>query len=289
MTPFLPALAGALLVAGALVLVQAWRKHPPRPPRPQRTPRKFGPTLDRRSRRLLLIGLAAGLIIALVTGWVAAVVVIPAVLLGLPYLLSAPPADAEVRRLEAMEEWVRSVAGVLTAGVGLEQAIVTSLRSTPEQIRPEVSRLVGRIRARWGTVEALRIFADELNDPTGDLIAANLILGAKRRGAGLATVLEALAESVGHDVRARREIEADRAKPRSNARLITIISVAVLGLLAFSGDYVAPYGWPFGQALLIVLLALYAAALLWMRKMAQGKPMPRFIGQSVRDEEAVAA
>lgn len=222
------------------------------------------------------------------TGWVAALLVVPAVALGLPYLLSAPPADAEVRRLEAMEEWVRSVSGVLTAGVGLEQAILTSLRSTPEPIRPEVSRLVGRIRARWGTAPALRIFADELNDPTGDLIAANLILGAKRRGAGLASVLDALAESVGDDVRARREIEADRAKPRGNARLITLISVAVLGYLALTGDYVAPYRTPFGQALLLVLLALYAGALLWMRKMSQGKPMPRFIGQSVRDE-AVAA
>lgn len=288
MTPLLAALSGALMVAGALVGVQAWRKHPPRPVRPQRVRRQRGSRLSPRGRRLLLIGLAVGVVIATVTGWVAAVVVVPAVVVGLPYLLSAPPADAEVRRLEAMEEWVRSVSGVLTVGVGLEQAIVTSLRSTPEPIRPEVSRLVGRIRARWGTVAALRLFADELNDPTGDLIAANLILGAQRRGAGLATVLDALAESVGDDVRARREIEADRAKPRSNARLITLISVGVLGFLALSGDYVAPYRTPFGQALLVVLLAMYAGALLWMRKMSQGKPMPRFIGQDVR-EEAVAA
>ena len=51
----------------------------------------------------------------------------------------------------------------------------------------------------------------------GDLVAANLILGARRRGAGLASVLEGLAESVAADVRARRQVEADRAKPRATA------------------------------------------------------------------------
>ena len=74
----------------------------------------------------------------------------------------------------------------------------------------------------------MRAFADELDDPTGDLVAANLILGARRRGAGVASVLEALAESVAADVRARREIEADRAKPRSTARWVTIITVGPL-------------------------------------------------------------
>ena len=85
-----------------------------------------------------------------------------------------------------------------------EQALVSTLRSTPEPIRPEVARLVSRLRARWSTEDALRAFADDLDDATGDLIAANLILGARRRGAGLASVLEGLAESVAADVRARR-------------------------------------------------------------------------------------
>src|SRR3954471_21574850 len=98
------------------------------------------------------------------------------------------------------------------------------------------------------------MFADDLDDATGDLVAANLILGARRRGAGLASVLESLAESVAADVRARREIEADRAKPCATARWVTIITLSVLGFLALSGDYVAPFGTPLGQLLLTVLL-----------------------------------
>lgn len=282
----LVALAGALVTGGLMLTVLGLLKRPVAPAHPRR--RGGAPRLrvDSRTRILLLAGLAVGVLVAVLTGWVVAVVVIPAATAGLPLLLSAPPAQREVRRLEAMEEWVRSVSGVLTAGVGLEQALITSLRSTPEPIRPEVARLVGRLRARWDTKTALRMLADDLDDSTGDLIAANLLLGSSRRGAGLATVLEALAESVAQDVRARREIEADRAKPRSNARLITLISVGVLGFLAFSGDYVAPYGSPFGQALLLVLLVAYVATLLWMRVMAQGKPLPRFIGSQAKEVSA---
>jgi Flp pilus assembly protein TadB len=136
---------------------------------------------------------------------------------------------------------------------------------------------VARLRARWDTEDALRAFADDLDDSTGDLIAANLILGARRRGAGLASVLEGLAESVAADVRARRQVEADRAKPRATARWVTIISVTVLVILALSGTYVAPYRSAFGQVLLAGLLAAYVATLIWMKQMATGRPLPRFL------------
>jgi len=199
-------------------------------------------------------------------------------------LLSSGGETEQIRRLEAMEEWIRGLSGVLTSGVGLEQALIATLRSTPDAIRPEVGRLVARLRARWSTEAALRAFADDLDDATGDLIAANLILGAKRRGPGLASVLEALAESVSADVRARRQVEADRAKPRTTARWVTIITIGVLAVLAFTGTYVDPYKSPFGQLLLSVLLGAYAAVLIWMRRMAAGKPLPRFIGVAAREE-----
>lgn len=286
MIPLIPGLAGALVVAGILaVLVGA---------RPTAAP--VGPTgsadsgqrrrglapsrWSRRTRLLLVAGVGLGLIGWVVTGWALALLIAPVAVIGLPILLSAPPAVVGIRRLEAMEEWTRSLAGVLTVGVGLEQALVATLRSAPAPIADEVHRLVARLRARWNTEAALRAFADELDDATGDLIAANLILGARRRGAGLASVLEGLAESVAADVRARRQVEADRAKPRSTARWVTIISVSVLVILAVSGSYVAPYRSPFGQLLLLVLLAAYVATLVWMRQMANGHPLPRFLATS---------
>jgi len=274
MTVLVPGLAGALIIGGLIALIVGLRPSPvvERPSRPRRMPK-----LPQQSRRLLIAGLVVGVVAFLVTGWVLALLVVPAASVGLPILLSSSSAAHRIERLEAMEEWTRSLSGVLTVGVGLEQALVATLRSTPAAIAPEVTRLVARLRARWVTEDALRAFADELDDATGDLVAANLILGARRRGAGLASVLEGLAESVAADVRARRQVEADRAKPRATARWVTLISVGVLVILAVSGTYVKPYQSPLGQVILVALLAMYVATLIWMKRMAIGRAMPRFL------------
>jgi len=283
MTPAVPALAGALLVAGLIGLAIGVRPRQEREPAQRHTAIAAPLRLTRlspRTRVLLTAGAVAGAGVAVATGWLIALVLVPATVVGVPVLLSAPASTARIDRLEAMEEWTRSLAGVLTVGVGLEQALIATLRSTPAAIRSEVSRLVARLRARWSTEDALRAFADELDDATGDLVAANLILGARRRGAGLASILESLAESVAADVRARRQIEADRAKPRATARWVTLITIGVLAVLALTGSYIQPYSTPLGQVILAVLLTLYVATLVWMRRMATGAPLPRFIGES---------
>ncbi|MFD1826774.1 type II secretion system F family protein [Mumia zhuanghuii] len=274
MTALVPAVAGALVIGGLIALLLGLRPSPA-VDRPSRLRRFRG--LSRRTRLLAIAGVGSGAVALLVTGWVLALVVVPVAFVGLPVLLSSSAAAERIERLEAMEEWTRSLAGVLTVGVGLEQALVATLRSTPTAIAPEVTRLVARLRARWVTEDALRAFADELDDATGDLVAANLILGARRRGAGLASVLDGLAESVAADVRARRQVEADRAKPRATARWVTLISVGVLVVLATSGTYVEPYRSPFGQVILVALLSAYVATLVWMKRMALGRAMPRFL------------
>ena len=283
----IPALGGALVVAGIIGVILGVRRTPVAPPAPRRrnqsrlSSRWAG--MERRTKILAVAGLIAGALIYLFTGWLIAVVLVPLAAVGLPTLLSAPPSAARIDRLEALEEWTRALAGVLTVGVGLEEALRSTLRSTPEAIRPEVTTLVARLRARISTEEALRAFADDLNDATGDLVAAYLILGARRRGQGLASVLESLAESVAADVRARRAIEADRAKPRTTARWVTIITISVLGFLTLTGDYISPYGSPLGQLLLILLLSAYVGLLIWMRNMAKGEALPRFLGDAARE------
>ena len=292
MTGLLAALAGALVAGGVLGVIAAVR---PVPVEPALGPHRSSALLlhvrgiPSRTRVLALVGVGAGLLVTVVTGWLVAIIAVPLAVVGLPSLLASPAATAQIERLEALAEWTRNLAGVLTVGVGLEQALAATLRSTPEPIKPEVTRLVARLRARWSTEEALQQFADELDDATGDLVAAYLILGARRRGNGLASVLQGLAESVAEDVTARRRIEADRAKPRATARNVTLITLSVLTLLAFNGQFMAPYGTPLGQALLAVLLAAYAGALAWMRRMSQGEPLPRFLGEGPIDVDRSSA
>jgi Flp pilus assembly protein TadB len=266
---------GATLGLGLVAVVAGLLPTPPAPPRPKANGSRF--VVSRRARLMLLAGLGGGVLAWQITGWVLALVVAPVAVLGLPALLSGSDVQSQIAKLEAMAEWTRSLAGVLTVGIGLEQALAISLRSAPAPIEPEVRRLTSRLRARWRTEDALRAFADELNDATGDLIAMNLVLAARKRGTGLASVLEALAESVEEDVRARRQIEADRAKPRATARWVTAISVTVFALLSLTSSYNTSYRSPIGQVVLVVLLSAYVATLVWLKKMAAGKPWPRLL------------
>lgn len=283
-TALIAAALGAITVAGVVGMLVGLRPHTPRERPVASRAVVVGrlPALSRRTQVLLAVSTITGLVVGLATGWVVAIVLIPAVALGLPYLLAAPPASTQIARVEAMEEWTRSLSGVLGAGVGIEQALTATLRSTPEPIKAEVAALVARLRARWDTEAALRAFADDLDDVTGDLVAANLILAARRRNRSLAAALHGVAESVAEDVASRRRVEAGRAKPRGSARLVTGISIAVLVLLAFTGDFITPYGTPLGQVILLVLLTLYAGGLLWMRKMAEGQALPRILGPAAR-------
>ena len=269
------ALLGALTVVGLLAILvgsrarlrKTWRL----PRVSWRSPGVIG---------LALLGL--GIVFALISGWLVAIVVLPLIGLGLPYLVGKSAAELDIAKLEAMEEWTRSLSGVLTAGAGLEQSLVATLGSTPPPIQPAVSRLVARLRARWSTPTALRAFADDLDDPTGDILAANLLLGAQRRGDGLATILEGLAETVALDVRARRQVEADAAKPRATARWVTIITAVVLGGLFLTGSYVAAYKVGIGQLVLLSLLGAYAGVLVWMRRIARGAKTLRLLGDQAK-------
>jgi Flp pilus assembly protein TadB len=211
----------------------------------------------------------------------ALIIIVPVAAVGIPVLLITSDERAQIARLEAISEWTRYLAGVLVVGQGLEQALQASYRSAPEAIRPEIAQLVGRLRARWSTETALRAFADDLHDPTGDLVVAALILGARQRGDGLAQVLTGLAESVAENVHARRGIEADRAKPRSSARMLTVICVGTMVVLGTTGQYVAPYGTPLGQLLLIIFLAAFTGCAAWLRRMGKTPTPPRFIQKRV--------
>lgn len=278
MSALLAALSGALIVAGILGIVAGLRRVPERQPKPGRPQRlRAWRTIPTRRRWAALAALAIGVVAGALTGWLLLIVVLPAAVLGLPLLLPTSTENGRIARLDAIAEWTRNLSGVLTAGQGLEQAMMASLRSTPEPINPQVTLLIARLRGRWPTEEALRAFADDIDDATGDLVAAALILGSRKRGAGLAAVLTGLAESTAAEVRARRQIEADRAKPRATARMVTVLSAGALVVLALSGQFLAPYASPLGQVILLVLLACYAAALAWMRRMAQSPAPSRFV------------
>ena len=199
----------------------------------------------------------------LASGWPVGGVLAGLAVVGVPWLLTQFSAgNAAVERLEALHE---------------------------------VATLAARLQARWSTSRALLAFADDLDDAAGDLVVAALLLGAELRGPGLARVLTELAHSLTEEVTMRRKVEADRAKPRANARWLLLITVAAAGLAALNGDYLAPYGTALGQLVLAVIAALMVGCLLWMRRLTAAAPTVRFLvdpttrGGAARDPEEVPA
>jgi Flp pilus assembly protein TadB len=213
-----------------------------------------------------------------VTGWPVAAVIVAVAVLGLPpLLLTSRTAARAIERVEAVEEWTRRLADILTVGVGLEQAIVTSVRTVPPPIADEVGALAARLTARVPTEDALRQFADDLDDATADLVVAALVLGQRRRGPGVARTLTAAADSVAEEVASRRRIEADRAKPRATARAVTLITLSVGAVGMLNQQYVAPYGTPLGQVVLLAVTTAFVGCLWWMRSLTLSPPQPRLI------------
>lgn len=261
MIPIIAALLTVLTGVGIWLLVTGLRPvtTPSTQRRSQLTPSQ------RKQLQLVAIGLAIGVLLWILTGYIATVVAAPVLMLLAPQLIPRSTEKTTIARLNAMEEWTRSLVGLLGASSSIEQAIIASRNSAPETLKEEIAMLAARLQSGIPIEQALTQFGDDLDDPTGDLLTGSLLLGTRRRGSGLARLLEGTAETIADDVAARRQIEADRAKPRANARFITIIAVVVIAIeFLVNPDYVEPYRTSLGQIILIALSALFLAALWWM-------------------------
>lgn len=273
-------LCGAAVVAGLIALVWFLRGSEPRPEQYRPGPSRSERLAEDLSRRRIQVGIAvaAGAGAWLYTGVPLTALLLPALVFLVPWLLASTRSHTgRIEQLEALAEWTQRIADVLLLGVGLEQAIVTSRRTAPAALERQITDLVGRLQSRWTPEDALRAFADELNDSTADKVLAALLLRAADRGPGLASALADLAESVREEVRQRRAIEADRAKHRATVRWMVMIILGVIGVGSLNRAYTAPYRTPLGQLVLVLIAMAFFAVIWWMRTLASHKPTPRFL------------
>lgn len=242
------------------------------------------PRVDRRRRALAWT--AAGVVVWALSGWPMAGLATTVAGLWLPWLLGSTRVVRErITKLEALESWCRRMADTLAGGgaIGLAQAVVTTATRVDGSIAPAVQTLARRVRDGSGDrgndhAAALREFADAVDDRTGDVVAAALLLALHQQSGGIAGVLRQLADGVARDVRARRDIEAARAESRQSIRLLLIIQVVLLAFIGLVPTFGAPYGTPVGQVVMALLLSGTALLLVWMRRLALGRPAPRFFG-----------
>lgn len=247
--------------------------------------RLTGSRKPQRERRIhqtkIVLALLAGVVGWVWTGWVGCLVVVPVAVFGLPFLLSSEANHVDPERLEALATWTQGLSSRMTAGHGLRQNLIASLPTCPELIREEVADLVARLNAGVPTARALRQFAEDLDDHTGDKLCLPLILAADAQPAGLAGRLNDNAASAAEAVRNRRRLDADRAGPRTTVRIVTIAFIAMTTwTLLTGGDRVDAYREPAGQVVLLVLISAFIGLLLVLRRMSTITPLPRFIPAS---------
>lgn len=285
MTGILAITAGLLIFGGLLAVPYGLqRKARPSGPRTEfiqewwaRTTRRPQGSRGRRRDMILLSSAIIACAISMLTGWLILIVILPLLTLGVPYLLILPkPRDIEL--LEALDRWVRSLAATLATGKSITDAMRISRRTAPPLLADEINLLVTRLNNRWETRDALMRFADAIDSPDADGVVAALILASSRGANGASVTLQALADSIQAQLKGRRAVEVERSKPYVVVRQVTVISLSTLVLVfILSPDFFAPYRTPLGQTLLSVLLIIYVASLLLMRRKAQHPDRPRIL------------
>ena len=225
------------------------------------------------------VAAVAGLAGLLVTGWVAVGAGTAGAVVFVPAVLSKSTVPQQITRLEALGSWTRRLADLLSSGAAssLDRALLKSAAVAPAAIAAEVRALADRIGPQ-GTRAALLGFARDMADPVSDEVVMSLILQLRHGGRGLSAVLGDVAAHIEDQIRMRRDVEADRAKPRSNVRTIVLLTVGLsAGLILFDRPFLQPYGTPFGQVAFLVVVAIFGAALVWLQRIVRVVPGERLL------------
>ncbi|MFI9559109.1 type II secretion system F family protein [Nonomuraea endophytica] len=267
------ALLSALLGAGAglglIVLVSGLKRravepHPPFNPR-------------------ILVRLAATIgitvLVGAITRWPVGAALAGLAAWFLPKALGPDREHArQVARIEAVAVWAEMLRDTLAASAGLHQAVGSTAAIAPEPIRAEVMELSARLDQGERLPYALKLLADDLADPTGDLVCGALILAAKRQAGQLGDLLGRLAEASRAHAVMRLRIAAARAQTRSSMRTIMAVTVLMAGgLMLFNRDFLAPYGTAIGQVVLLLVGLVFAASFLLIQRLGRIGEPPRVL------------
>jgi Flp pilus assembly protein TadB len=107
--------------------------------------------------------------------------------------------------------------------------------------------------------EGLRRFAEDVDHPTADFVAAALVTATQHQARDIGVLLGHLAQCARDESRMRSRVWVGRSRTRSAVRIITgVISVFVGGLFIFNRDYLQPYESVEGQLILSMILSILA-------------------------------
>ena len=242
-------------------------------------PPRWSSAARARLGRRTVAAVALGLAVLLVTRWVALSVGLGLLVVAWgPLFGGGRAASRAVTRLEALAVWTEAVRDLTASGIALAQALPAAAASAPPAVAEPVARLADRLRVREPVESALARFADELDDPAGDLVVAALTLNARVQGGQLRQVLTALTRSIRAELEVRRRVEAERRSTRRGAAAVAGITVVMaVGLFTLNRAYVQPFDSPTGQVVLGVVVALFASGFWALSRLSAFQTAGRFL------------
>lgn len=266
--------AGVALSFGALLIVTGLL-----PARAEAEPVMRMRVDVRRLGSRALVAVVVAVVVLAATRWV-----LPALVCGaMGWWVTGLIADrdrrgpGELERVEALATWTEQLRDVLMAGDQPIGAIQATVATCPEPVRPQVRALASRL-GRQPEQVVLRQFADDLDDPTADLIAAGLLV-ALTKGGRAERVLSSLAQQARHQAERRKLLEAEREPARREVWWVTGLMTAQLvgGLVFARSSYLAPYRALGGQVVLCVLLGAFLALIVYVQRLSRFTRPARFL------------
>ena len=273
---FVAALLGLLAAGGLCLAVAGFRGVDPLDWRPPVSTR----TLPGSERLLVRVAIAVfvGVVVGALTGWPVGAILAGLGAWVLPKVTGTKvDREASLAKVEGIAAWAEMLRDTMAAAGGLEQSIIASALVAPPAIRQQVQALAVRLE-RQRLAPALRAFAEELDDPTADLVVAALVLAADKSPKRLGDLLGTLAGAARSEVSMRLRVEAGRARTRTSVRVVTISTTAfAVGLLVLNRGYLSPYDSALGQMVLALVGGLFAAAFWWLAQSSKVDAGERFL------------
>ncbi|MEO5679670.1 MAG: type II secretion system F family protein [Acidimicrobiales bacterium] len=170
-------------------------------------------------------------------------------------------------RERSHDAWPRLIEEIrlLTGSVGLSipQALLEVGRRGPEPLRPAFAAAEREWRITTDFARTTAVLAEQLADPTADVVCETLLVAHEVGGADLEARLTALAEDRADDLRHRKDARAAQAGVRFARRFVLAVPVgmALCGLSIGTGR--RAYGTAVGQLLVVVGIASVAACWAW--------------------------
>lgn len=218
-----------------------------------------------------LVAVAVALGVVLVTQVVALGLLVAAAVVAVPLFRQAKIERAVVvDRTEALATWAESLRDHVRSHAGLRQAVVLSLSTVDEVIRPQVEGLAQDL-ASMSPEPAFARFSERIGDPVGDLLATALTVALGDSGASdLPKLLGQLASDARDEVTGIRQVAVKHDKTFTTVRtMMMVVAGTTSAMFLLQGSYMAQYATPEGQVVLVGVVAVVVVALWGLVRMAR--------------------